>query len=57
MHLQNMVSIFYKDYLEKPIIISVSLDFAPFMAKPIVKLPTKQKQGRLPKITTKHVKK
>ena len=32
MHLQKMVSTFYKEYLEKPTATAASLDSAPFMA-------------------------
>ena len=41
--LQKMVNTFHKDQLEKLTAISASLDSAPPMAKPIVKLPTKWK--------------
>ena len=55
-YLQKMVSIFHKNYPEKPTATLVPLDFAPPMAKPIVKLPAKQKQRRLAKNITKRVK-
>ena len=38
-----MVSIFHKDYLEKPIVISAPQKFALPIAKPTVKLSTKRK--------------
>ena len=33
MHFQKMINTFYKDYLEKPIVISAPLDSTPPMAK------------------------
>ena len=45
MHLWKMVSIFYKDYPEKPTATSAPLDSAPPMAKPTIQLPAKRKQG------------
>ena len=56
MYLQKIVSTFHKYYPEKPTAILVSLDFALPIAKPIVKLPTKRKQRRLAKSTTKQIK-
>ena len=46
-HLKKLISSFYKDHLDKPIAISETIDSAPPMAKPIVRLTTmKQKRGR-----------
>lgn len=56
-YLQKLVNTFYKGYLEKPIAISVPLDFVSSIAKPTIKLPIKWKQGRLAKSTTKYIKK
>ena len=47
MQLWKMISTFYKDHLEKPIVTSAPLDSAPPMAKPTVQLPIKQKRGQL----------
>lgn len=52
-----MVNTFYKDYLEKQIVILILLDFAPPMIKSIVKLFAKWKQRRLAKKAIKHAKK
>ena len=49
MHLQKMICTFHKDYPEKPMATSLSLDSALPMAKPSVKLvkpSAKQKRGR-----------
>ena len=56
MHLQEIVNTFYKTHSEKPTIVSAPLDSALPMAKPIVKLPTKQKQGRPAKGAIKCIK-
>lgn len=53
MHLQKMVSLFYKDYLEKLTVTLVFLDSALSIAKPTVKFFTKWKQKCLAK---KHLK-
>ncbi len=46
-HLRKLISIFHKEYSEKPTVISPSLDSAPPMAKPTVpKQEPKQKRGR-----------
>ena len=47
MHLQKMISIFYKDYSKKQTVIFFPLNSAPSMTKPSVKLSTKQKQSHL----------
>ena len=59
MHLQKMVSTFYKDYPEKPTVTSAPLDSVLLMARPTVKLtkPLKQKQEQSAKRRiTKHIK-
>lgn len=56
MHLQKVINIFYKNYLEKLKTISVLLDSALPIAKLAIKLPIKCKQRRLINNTTKHVK-
>ena len=54
-HLRKLISLFYKDYSDKPTAISKAIDIAPLIARPTIKLaakstirPTalKQKQGR-----------
>ena len=58
MHLWKMISIFHKNYPEKPMTTSSPLDFAPPMVKPSVKsaMPsTKQKRDR-PTGSTKRAK-
>ena len=47
MHLRKMVSTFHKDHLEMSTVTSAPLDSALPMAKPMIQLPTKRKQGRL----------
>ena len=56
MYLRKMVSTFHKDYPEKPTAISAPLDSALPMAKPIIQLPAKQKQGRPIGCATKRTK-
>ena len=56
MHLRKMVSTFYKDHLEKPIVIIVPPDSTLPMAKPTIQLPTKQKQGQAIRRVKKHAK-
>ena len=56
MHFRKMVSTFYKNYLEKPIATSTSLEFVPSILKLTIQLPAKQKRGRSKKRTIKHVK-
>lgn len=51
-----MVNTFYKDHLEKLIIILISLDFILPIVKPIVKLSIKQKRDFLVKNVLKCVK-
>ena len=46
MHLRKMVSIFHKDYPEKPTATLAPLDSALLMAMPIIQLPAKRKRGR-----------
>lgn len=55
MHLWKMISTFYKDYPKKLTTILLPLDSALPMAKPIVKLTTKQKYGRLGKDLAKQI--
>lgn len=51
-HLWKLISTFYKEYSEKPIATSLSLNSAPPMARPIV---PKQKCGHLSKEVNKRV--
>ena len=46
-HLRKLISLFHKDYPDKPTATSPAIDTAPPMARPIVKLPAKQKRDRL----------
>ena len=48
-YLRKMVSTFYKDHSEKPIAISLPLDSALLMTKPIIQLSVQRKQGQLAK--------
>lgn len=52
-----MISTFFKDYPEKLAAISETLNSVLFIAKPIVKLFTEQKQGYPARNTTKCAKK
>ena len=52
----KMVTIFYKDYLEKPIVILVILDSTSPIAKLTIKLSAKKKQKHLAKLIMKYVK-
>ena len=47
-HLRKVISLFYKDHFNKPMAISLTIDTAPPMARPIVKptKPLKRKRGR-----------
>ncbi len=45
MHLRMLINTFYKKHLEKPIVISPSLDSIPLMTKLIVLKEPKQKHG------------
>ena len=56
MHLRKIVSTFQRDHLEKPTVTLVSLDSALPMAKPIIQLPTKRKQGQPIRRAKKHAK-
>ena len=42
-HLRKLISSFHKDHPDKPIATSPAIDTTPPMARPIVKLPAKQK--------------
>ena len=56
MHLRKIVSIFYKDYPEKPIVTSAPLDSAPPMAKPTTQLSAKRKRRRPSRCAKKRAK-
>ena len=56
MHLRKMISTFHKDYPEKLTATLPPLNIAPLMARPIVKLPAKQKWGRPKRCVTKRAK-
>ena len=45
-HLRKLISSFHKDHPDKPTATFPTIDTAPPMARPTVKLPAKQKRGR-----------
>ncbi len=48
-HLRKLISTFHKEHLEKPTTISLPLDFALLIAKPMVPKEPKQKRSCLSK--------
>ena len=58
-YFRKLISLFHKDYLDKPTTTSSAIDIAPPMARPTVKPtePPKQKQGRPANSTNKRAKK
>lgn len=56
MYLWKIISTFYKDNSEILIVTSIFLDFTPPIAKPTVKLLTKQKQRHSAKKVIKDIK-
>ena len=59
MHFYKMINTFHKDYLEKPIITSLPINFTLPMVKLTIKSvnTTKRKQSQLAKISVKQTRK
>ena len=57
-HLRKLISLFHKDYLDKPTTTSPAIDTTPPMARPTVKptRPLKRKQGQLTRRNKKRAK-
>ena len=58
-HLRKLISLFHKDYLDKPMATSLAIDTAPPMARPTVKftkLPKRKRGEPAKKRATKRVK-
>ena len=56
-HFRKLIGSFHKDHPDKPTATSLSINTVPPMARPIVKLPAKQKRGRPANSTNKRAKK